>query len=417
MADKFFPIKTETACQLKWTFSTLKLYNGSSSSCHRVEPTYLSLDTFDSFHNTDKSVNDRKLMLDGKWPTGGCEHCQRLELAGGQSDRLFQLKVPNLVPPELDTDITAVNVTPRILEVYLDNVCNMSCIYCWDGFSSKIYQENLNFGEFNQDGVVIKNSSGRHPQFDEMTAKFWNWLDTNYSTLHRLQILGGEPLYQSQFETCLEFLETHSNPNLEFNILSNLKVSSSKLENFVERIKNLLLARKIKKFDITCSIDCFGPEQEYIRHGINLIEWRKNFEYLLTHKWITVNINQTLTNLTIKTVPDLIRYVNQVSGTRQIGHYFCTPIFTQDCLHPKIFGPGFFDEDFKKILAEMKETTVFEKEFKNNMTAVWNEINTGTKSDVLIKQLSVYLTELDRRRNLDWKKTFPWLVKEVENVV
>ena len=417
MPDKFFPIQTATACQLKWTWTTLRLYNGQSSSCHRVKSTVLSTDTFDNFHNTEKSIADRKLMLEGQWPTGGCEYCKNLEESQNQSDRLFQLKIPNLVPPELDLNPTAVEVTPRILEVYLDNVCNMSCLYCWDGFSSKIYQENQKFGEFDQNGVVIKNRSIKHPDADLITQKFWTWLDTNYGSLRRLHILGGEPFFQSQFETCVEFLESHSNPELEFNIVTNLKISLDKLENFVERMKQLLLLKKIKRLDITCSIDCFGVEQEYIRHGIDLDQWRKNFEYLIAQKWITVNINQTLVNLAIKTAPDLIKYVNQVSGQRRVGHYFSTPIDTYDCLHPKIFGPGFFDNDFKSLLSSMKDNNTFEKEFKKNMIAIWNGINTGTRSDILIKQLGVYLTELDRRRNLNWKKTFPWLVKEIEHVV
>lgn len=417
MTAKWFPIKTETACQLKWTWSTLRLYNGASSSCHRVNLTTLSTENFNDFHNTEKSISDRKLMLEGQWPKGGCEYCQQSEAAGGQSDRLFQLKIPNLAPPELEHNPTAVTVTPRILEVYLDNVCNMSCLYCWDGFSSRIYQENQRFGDFDQDGVVIKNSSGKHPQFDELTEKFWIWLDKNYNSLSRLHILGGEPFFQSQFEQCIEFLESHSNPELEFNVVTNLKVSSAKLEDFVLRIKKLLLQRRIKRFDITCSIDCFGPEQEYVRFGLDLNQWRKNFEYLLSHKWITVNINQTLANLVIKTVPDMLQYINQVSRGRQVGHFFQPPNLTYPFLHPKVFGAGFFDEDFKNILAEMKDTTMFEKEFRNNMNGIWNELNSSVKSPTMINQLSIYLTELDRRRNTDWKKTFPWLVKEVENVV
>ena len=37
MSDKYFPIKQSPACQLKWAWSTIRLYEGSTSSCHRVE--------------------------------------------------------------------------------------------------------------------------------------------------------------------------------------------------------------------------------------------------------------------------------------------------------------------------------------------------------------------------------------------
>jgi hypothetical protein len=53
MSDKFFPIKTETACKLKWAWSTIRLYTGQSHSCHRVNGSVVDTDSnnFD-FHNT-----------------------------------------------------------------------------------------------------------------------------------------------------------------------------------------------------------------------------------------------------------------------------------------------------------------------------------------------------------------------------
>ena len=128
--NKYFPIKTATSCQLKWTWSSIYLHTGTTNSCHRVENTYLTPDTFKNFHNTPKKIADRELMLDGQWPQGGCEYCKKIEDAGGSSDRLLHLNIPNLTPPELDIDASATSVTPRIVEVYLDNVCNMSCVYC-----------------------------------------------------------------------------------------------------------------------------------------------------------------------------------------------------------------------------------------------------------------------------------------------
>jgi len=175
--SKFFPIKTETACQLKWTWSTIYLHSGTTNSCHRVGLNDIDPDNFAQFHNTPKKLSDRQLMLAGKWPTGGCEYCEKIETAGGSSDRMFHLTIPNMSPPELDADATAVAVTPRIVEVYFDNTCNMSCIYCWDGFSSQIQQENIRFGRFEKDGMVIENRSKRHPDVAGMTEKFWHWLD------------------------------------------------------------------------------------------------------------------------------------------------------------------------------------------------------------------------------------------------
>jgi organic radical activating enzyme len=418
MSDRYFPIKTETACQLKWNWSTILLYTGITSSCHRVNGELVTVDTFDSFHNTPKKLADRQLMLDGKWPTGGCEYCQKIEKSGGSSDRMFHLAIPNMSPPELDRDATAVNVSPRIVEVYFDNVCNMSCLYCWDGFSSQIQQENVKYGRFEKSGVIIDNRAKKVPDINALTDKFWLWMEEHSTEIFRLNILGGEPFYQQQFDQCLDFLSTHNNPQLEFSIISNLMVSHDRFKKYIDRIHQLVKEKQIKRFDITASIDCFGPEQEYVRYGLDLEQWKENFEYLANQEWITLNINQALSGLTIKTVPALLQYINQFRPTREIGHYFSTTVSTHNFLHPEIFGPGYFDQDFDLILDNMPTDTWQQKEADKYMRGIRLQLNSCPPRDQeSINQLGIFLTEIDRRRNLSWKETFSWLIKEIENVV
>ena len=417
MANKYFPIITDTACQLKWTWSTIRLYDGSTSSCHRVDSDPVTVNTFDSFHNTPKKLHARQTMLDGQWPKAGCEYCQKIEEAGGSSDRQFHISVPNMAPPELENNPTAIEVTPTILEVYFDNVCNMSCLYCWDGFSSKIQQENVKFGRFEKDGVVIENFSKKVDDLAGLTDRLWTWMEANGQALKRFHVLGGEPFYQQQFDKCLEFFDENPHPNLEFNVVSNLMITTSRLTVLIDKIKNLVATHKLKRFDLTASIDCFGSEQEYVRYGLDLTQWRKNFEYVASQKWITLNINQTLSGLTIKTTPSLLQYVNAFRADREIGHYFSTTVMTHECLHPEIFGSNFFDNDFKEILDNMPSNTWQQKEARKYMQGIQSQLNSKSKDQKKINQLTVLLGETDRRRNLNWKTTFPWLVKELENVV
>jgi hypothetical protein len=119
MEQKYFPINTATACQLKWNWSTIRLYDGTTSSCHRVDPDTVVPGTFDNFHNTPKKIADRKLMLNGQWPQGGCEYCKNIEDAGGSSDRMFHKSIPNMSPPELDSDEQAVHVHLVLLKFIL----------------------------------------------------------------------------------------------------------------------------------------------------------------------------------------------------------------------------------------------------------------------------------------------------------
>lgn len=419
MAEKrYFPIRTETSCQLKWTWSTIWLNTGLTSSCHRVAPDLVDVNNFNNFHNTPKKLSDRQLMLDGQWPKGGCEYCKNIEDAGGTSDRLFQLTIPDQYPPELDTDLKALSVTPRIVEISFDNVCNQSCLYCYDGFSSQIQHENNKHGRFEKYGIVIENRAKHVDNLELITEKFWDWLRNNVGTLRRLHVMGGEPLYQHQFETCLQILEESQNPDLEFNVISNLNVSESKFQSTVERIKKLVASRKIKRFDLTASIDCFGPEQEYVRHGLDLELFKNNFEYVASQRWVYLNFNQTITSLTIKTMPELLEYVQQLRTkyNRDIHQHFSRVVHRPELL-PNYFGSDFYKQDFERILELMPEETNQQRTTKSYMIGIKKEIEGYNRDDTRIEQLSVYLDEIDRRRNLNWKKTFPWLAQEVKNVV
>jgi organic radical activating enzyme len=415
MTKKFFPINTATACQNKWTWSTITLHTAVTNSCHRVQPSELTEDNFNQFHNTEKKLSDRKLMLAGEWPKGGCEYCADIERAGGKSDRQFHSSIPNLYPPELDQDPTAINVTPRIVEVYFNNLCNMSCIYCTDIYSSRIHNENLKFGEFHQGGVLLTNFSNDPDKSSRLTELFWIWISENYHHIKRLQVLGGEPFYLEQFTRCLDFLESRENPDLEFNVVTNLNLPLEKLKKYIARIKKIVQSRKIKKFDITCSIDCWGPEQEYVRYGLNLEKWKINFEYLVEQKWITLNINQTITGLTIKSMQQLIEFLNIHRKSRKIQQYLLT-VGKVPYLDPGIFGPGFFDDDFKKILSIMPRETQDQENSYQTLAGVHLEYNNNSRDVEKIQDLKIFLTETDRRRGCDWKKTFPWL-EEVFNSI
>jgi organic radical activating enzyme len=378
-------------------------------------PEVVGVSDFDDFHNTPKKLSDRNLMLSGSWPQGGCEYCQNIEMLGGSSDRMFHLKIPGQYPHELASDPKAIHVSPTILEVYLDNVCNMSCVYCWDGFSSQIQHENNKFGVFQKDGVLIKNTAVKHPEHQQLKEKFWSWMEEHYNSLSRLNILGGEPFYQSDFETCLHFLELHKNAELEFNVVSNLMIKHEKFVKHISRIKQLVDQRKILRFDLTASIDCWGPAQEYVRYGLDLQTWQKNFEYLVSEPWIVLNINQTLSGLTIKNIPELLLYVKKFrTSGRIIGQYMSPTVHTHDFLHPKIFGKDFFQEDFNLILSTMTEDDWQASESKKYFQGLIGEINSHEKNYSEIFKLGIFLDEMDRRRRLDWKKTFPWLVSEVE---
>ena len=51
------------------------------------------------------------------------------------------------------------------------------------------------------------------------------------------------------------------------------------------------------------------------------------------------------------------------------------------------------------------------------MLGLQTEFNSHQRDGAELLKLKTFLNEIDRRRQLDWSKTFPWLIKELENVV
>ena len=411
--QKIFPIKTATACQLKWNHSTVFLPRLSTASCHRVAQNKFDLDSF-NFHNTPEKLQARQLMLEGKWPGAGCEHCKSIEDAGGISDRILHLDFPGIhAPPELDTDLTAVEVTPTILEVYFSNTCNLKCIYCGPHFSSKINQENLQHGLFDKNGVKIQSYSIPE-EFSAATDKMFEWLEHNIHHLRKLLVLGGEPFIQKQTQRLLNFLEGRHLPNLDLVIFSNLTVDPVIFKKQVEQLKTI--EKNFNQINIIGSIDCWGEQAEYVRYGLNLDWFETNFTHLLHNTNFILNINSTLGPLTVPTMPALVKKINQWSSIRTV-YWSLMKTGGVKFLHPTIFGDTMLALGYQEAIDIFDSLGDIDKEnYKEYFKGIALEIAQSSPDINLQRQLKTYLTELDRRRKTDYTKTFPTIAELLESI-
>jgi len=401
LANKVFPIKTDTACQLKWNWSTIFLTTEETASCHRTNHHKFDTDIFD-FHNTPSKLDDRRRMLQGQWPAQGCNYCQDIEQAGGQSDRITNLNFPGMhAPPELNQDPSAVNVTPRILEVYFDNTCNLKCVYCGPHFSSLWDAENIKFGD---------RAFNKSPNIESNKQKIFDWIKINGHQLTVFNILGGEPLYQRELEQCLDIFDQHPAPKLKLQIFTNLNCKLSHLQKIVHRIKQLVDQDKLREFEITASLDCWGAPQEYVRYPLNLQNWETNFEFLVEQKWINLIISSTVTPLTIKTLPELLKKIQTWNQSRQVYHYQ-NSVNDPSYMFIDMFG-DIFSEDFEKALSLKPDTTPEERSSKNYLAGISMQSSSRDPNIPEITRLFDFLNQLDQRRNTSWKNTFPWLIDE-----
>jgi hypothetical protein len=404
-----FPIKQQPACLWKWTWSTIYLNRLKTASCHRTQLWPIDINNFDNFHNVPEKIKAREKMLNGEWPGHGCEYCRDIENAGGLSDRVHSLTRRNAAPVELITNPTATSVTPRVVEIFAQNTCNFSCVYCNDSLSSRIQQENIKYGAFKSNGVSI-------PVYPipettkEVFDKFITWIDNNIQQLTRLHLLGGETFLQHDLMTqILDIIERKPNPDMTLCVFSNLNVPEKYWNLYLGRIKDLASRGHIQKMDLTASIDCWGPQQEYVRSGLDLVKFEERMAWACEQgSWLHLNINQTVTAMTIKTMPDLIKKIAHYSKIKNIGHWFQFYTGPHMFQHPKIFSYQEWATTFDEIYVEMRTDTYEQRDAIPRMQGLQRLLEQQTENDWEgIGQLQTYLDELDRRRGTNWRDLFP----------
>jgi len=396
------------SCIYKLAWSSNKIFNGQTQSCHRVAPDFVSHENYHNFHNTSSKIEDRILMQNGIWPENregiGCQYCKKIEEVGGLSDRNLinnDEVFDDYVPKEIKENPKSLITSPTILEVHFNNLCNQSCVYCNSKYSSLWEAEDR---KYKTNSKLLKEMEDNKKNYPLMLEAHWQWLKENLQSLRTYNILGGEPLYQKEFEENIDFFIVNSAPLLNIGIFSNLKIEKNKFIKILDKMQKLLEEKKLATITFFCSIDCWGPQAEYIRHGMKLNQWEENFNLILNnYSSIRLTIHSTLTNLGVDTLEDLCGKVVEWNKIRQVGHTISIADGV-DYLHPNIFRRGFFKDKIYNIVDNYRDSKIvpqligFEKSFDAEQNI-----------DNLIIELKSTLDQLDKRRNTNWKTLWPWL--------
>ena len=412
---------------MKWTHSTVYLTDGVSASCHRVQGDPLEIrDGELNFHNLPAKLEARRKMLRGEWPGRGCEHCKHIEEAGGTSDRQIHLNLEGTTaPPELDTDLTAVDVTPRQLEVYWGNTCNQKCFYCGAHYSSQIQQEEERFGHFEKDGVVISPRWKKNSDIEEHTELLFKWFDKHLNKLHKIMVMGGEPFLQKETFRFIEYLEKGNYPDLSLVFFSNHNIEHERFKKWMDRLEVLQKSGRLDKIQLFFSCDALGPEGEYVRTGLDLKVALKNFEYILHNTSFDQGINSALTVAAVPGMPAMVKYINECSKIKPIywsmmkaNQYEIGP---RPYMYPGIFGAKINEWGLREavemfdIRSHGHDDSV-KVSHKTYMKGIVREFDVREPSEKRQRQFVTYLEELDRRRGTDWKKIYPQIHEEIKKI-
>jgi len=431
---------SDSFCLAKWFQTTLYLQNGYNHSCHHPSPHKIPLHEIKrnhkALHNTEHKKQRMQEMLDGIRPSE-CEYCWKIEDLGKDyiSDRIYKSATTWALPRlgeaiEIGTD----DHEPGYLEVSFSNVCNFKCVYCSPEISSQWYKESDRYGPYPTSGGYnnldyLKNTqrlpydpNGENPYVDA----FWQWWPELWQKLHTLRLTGGEPLLSRDVWKIMDYVIENDNPELTFCINSNLCVQDELIDNLIEKIN--LIADRVKEVQIFSSGEAVGKQAEYTRYGLDYDRWQKNMTKIAEKCPKILLANMTTVNiLSIPTFVDFIRYILDLREQHNPTVKFNKIQFMINYLrYPK----------FLEITNLDKETKI---KFEMDILNLINErgdgyLGVGKLLDIEIDQLKrlidysktseseiqvdtnrtdfkIFVDEIDRRRKLDFKTTFPQLLR------
>ena len=214
-------------------------------------------------------------------------------------------------------------------------------------------------------------------------------------------------------------------PNLELNINSNFGVKPILVERLSNQVNRLIEQNKIKSFKIFTSLDTWGPKAEYIRYGLDLDVWEKNFNTYLTTTNLPITFMVTFNILTVSNFKTLLEKFlewrekyNRLNQTRWQRILFDTPYLKE----PLQYDMNILPKD--EYMSYMYDTLRFIEENLNDHSSskfsqieyekflrITKYMETTTYDDERINQgrkdFYNFFNELDKRRNTDLLNTFP----------
>jgi len=424
-------------CLAKWQQVSLHLPTGLTNSCyhpplHKIDASLLKDDP-SALHNTPHKKQQRVIMLKDERPSE-CQYCWNMEDLGKMSDRHYRSGEP-WAAEHYDTIKNSTGlereVIPSYVEVNFNNACNLRCSYCSPQYSSSWADESNRHGAYPTS--VPHNapeyfSGNRRPiparESNPYVDAFWQWWPELYPKLKHFRMTGGEPLMDRNTHRVLDYVIANPSPQLHLNVTSNFSVDEVLWQKYLDKVKRICDGR-IEHFMQYVSLDAWGAQAEYIRHGLDFdLLWDRVNQFLEQipgHSSITFII--TMNNLSVTTLDKLMAGILGLRKTYSLDYqrvWFDTPVLRDPAWQSLQLLPESYADQLETVWAWMLrnvETTAdpFHGFKDYELTRLDRDIawmREGQKMDPaeLNKRKADFyrfFREHDQRRGTDFLSTFP----------
>lgn len=379
-----------TACILAWTSLGMSP-QGRVRACGKSIPNItnpsLKQVSIESAWNSDYYKNLRLDMLNGV-ENSNCAKCHLQEKLEGTSKRL-QINADTNIDLDYLRSITntdgSITTSPTQIDIRVGNICNLKCVHCWTGNSSKWYEDKLLLGRYeNTENIKFDNT------WISDKGSVWQYVKDNIDTIESLNILGGEPFASKQHNELLDWLVDHNKTDVSLFYVTNATLLTPSI---------LRKLREFKHVALGISLDDTFARAEFMRFPNNWETLQSIFQYI-NHYFDSAYFNWTCHNLNFYQLADTYKYCADNYGNIKfkLGDFVITPA------HMSVQN---LPESFKDTIKERVKDVPNVEFYINYMYAenLWS-----THSNTLLN----YLNDLDTTRKTDWKTTFPEIAKLYE---
>ena len=373
-------------CVLPWTGFELEP-DGNVKNCiiskNRIGNIHQN--SIEDIIQSKTNLNIKTQMLNNEFPKN-CEGCyyqeqHRPKNFDNISSRLYYAKEvgPYVNKTLLDNKD---NFNLKHVDIRWNNRCNQACVYCSPEYSSK-WAKELNVKDtFNKNNI----------------NKVKKYIFENIKSLKNVYLAGGEPLLMNENK---EFLELLLKENKDVHLRVNTNLSSTKTGVFE-------LICKFKNVHWTVSLETIEEEYEYVRFGGKWKNFLNNLTTISKLKEHKISFNMLHFILNYMSVFDCIKFLQGLGFHN--NSFVLGPLYTPSYLNIKNLP-----YEAKKQVKRKLEDLIDEKPgflLQNSLENVLNYL-TADGFHANIELVRKMLEKMDTRRNLDSKKIFPKLYKEV----
>ncbi len=430
----------KSMCLAKWKQVSLHLPTGLNNSCYHPPLHPIDADALKNnpgaLHNTEHKKQQRKIMLKQERPQE-CSYCWAMEDNGKLSDRHYRSGEPwaakdfeSIMASTGDED-----VIPSYVEVNFNHACNLKCSYCSPQFSSSWQQEMDQFGAYptsnphnDPSHFVGRNRPIPVREHNPYVEAFWQWWPTLYPELEHFRMTGGEPMLDKNTYRVFDYVLSNPSPKLHLNVTSNFSVDEKSWNRYLDYVKQLCKGEKIEHFMQYVSLDAWGNQAEYIRHGLDFsLLWDRVNQFLTEipgRNSVTFII--TMNNLSITSLGSLMAGIlglRHIYSTTYQRVWFDTPVLRTPTWQSLQLLPESYADRLEQLWTWMMKNLETAEDpfhgFKDYELArldrdiAWMRDGQKLDSAYVNKNKADFyrfFSEHDRRRGTDFSKTFPEMI-------